>query len=227
MSSLLQIACGWGMPVADFLARTGLPIRTYENGRPSILATLIEPMDEVRDLRMPHETWRRLYDDRLGISCLVDDLLKGGLTGAVRERDRQPWQHQARCVSDLIERAGSGDEPDVLLFWPDYASKRRLCRRGDDLDYVLTLMDQAVPGRERADAAADLISPLVHNPYPWCNDLQKDGQRVAWPGPFGIHTYPDHAPAPPKELVWWLGHLGILDEPDAMALRPYLCRWWH
>lgn len=228
MGSSLKVACGWGMSAADFISMTTLPIQEYMQ-KPCMSSTLDVALSPITELVIPPDDYDALNDrNEPGLGAWDADLLNGGIPYAPTEKGRMQWPERVRVrtADRLYEIVHHKDESDFVLFWPDASARKELLRRDDVLDGIVNMMHPHIPGKEWANSAKTLVSPLMHNPYPWSNDLQIEGKRVAWPGPFGVRDYPDHAPAPPKVLVWWLQKLNVLQPEDAMKLRPYLCRWW-
>jgi hypothetical protein len=216
------------MPTDQFLELTLLPKVPRHSGGFSIYETLVEPLEKIDDLQMTQDEWKLLRrEDGPGTVDWCTDLLKGGLAGAVDPSisGHRPEHQQVRHAGDLVALAGM-DDPQMVMFWPNSYYRKKLYRWNDDLDYVVTHMHPMRAGKEWAHPTDELHSPLVHNPYGYANDVQIDGVRAEWPGPFGCRDYPEYAPAPPKQLVWWLDKLQVLSKADAMKLRPYLCRWW-
>ena len=217
MGSRIHRAMGWGLPWDAFVAQQSLT-RDASALNEELEARFTEAGDA--GLTVPH--------------TVVSALMK-------RERPFPPLILEPRLLAESFTEFGrrdavigradklytivsSGDHDTAILFYPNLTYRARWYRYDNDIDYAF----ERYRGTSEADAEArDITTWTPFGHHPWTNDrMLEDGSPVTWEPYEDLHAEPGRFPAVPSEIRWYLGALGILDEPGINALRPLLAQWW-
>lgn len=217
MPSRIHRAMGWGLPWDSFVAQQSLT-RDPEALPEALEARFTEAGDA--GLTVPQTVVSALMKREKPFPPLI--LEPRLLAESFTEFGRR--EAVIGSADRLYTIVSNGDRDTAILFYPNLSYREKWYRRDDDLDYAF---ERSRGPSEPEQDPRDIETWTAFGHYPWNNDrMLADGSPVSWDVFQDLGGAPDRFPAVPSEIRWYLGALGILDEPGINALRPLLAQWW-
>lgn len=234
MSYRGHLAAGWGLTPDQFMEYSN------DEGKDlySKFDSLYNRLSKEQSLVIPYSDFQEVDDNtKWGSNHLIEaDLLQGGLDPnfgwpkdrylGIAELKMRKDQH-LKSVSDLFTSVMDPDNLNLILFYPDARWKDEMFRYDNMLDLCLASFPLESETRPQ-NPLYDKIQEQKFNPYPYTNGLmnKETGEAEPWDYFTRLEKRTDWAPAPPKQLIWWLNKHNVLKDNSWIKLRPYICRWF-